>query len=94
MDSFGDNSEDQTNIVFNEFRRLPPNDQSDFLNLLGLYLDIHLPDFDSLMISKAEYRRLQRGQTWVEALYAIARQITIEAGMPWTDPRTGQTHKP
>lgn len=30
----------------------------------------------------------------IPALYDIARQITLDAGMPWTDPRTGKTHQP
>lgn len=27
-------------------------------------------------------------------LYDVARQVSHEAGLPWTDPRTGRTHKP
>jgi hypothetical protein len=27
-------------------------------------------------------------------LYNIAKQITLEAGLPWTDPRNGVTHLP
>lgn len=27
-------------------------------------------------------------------LYDVAKRITLEHGMEWTDPRTGETHKP
>lgn len=27
-------------------------------------------------------------------LYDVAKNFTLEAGMPWTDPRTGKTHQP
>jgi hypothetical protein len=27
-------------------------------------------------------------------LYAIAKKVTLEAGLPYTDPRTGETTKP
>jgi len=27
-------------------------------------------------------------------LYDVAKRITLEAGMPWTDPRTLKTHEP
>lgn len=28
------------------------------------------------------------------SLYEIAKDITIKAGFPWTDPRSGKTHEP
>jgi hypothetical protein len=30
----------------------------------------------------------------IPELYDVAKQICHEAGLPWTDPRTGQTHPP
>lgn len=27
-------------------------------------------------------------------LYDVAKEVTLEAGLPWTDPRTGVTHEP
>jgi hypothetical protein len=29
-----------------------------------------------------------------DALYDMAKRVSHEAGFPWTDPRTGITHKP
>ncbi len=28
------------------------------------------------------------------ALYDLAKRICLRMGLPWTDPRTGETHKP
>lgn len=30
----------------------------------------------------------------IPALYGIAKAITLEAGLPYTDPRTGKTTQP
>lgn len=30
----------------------------------------------------------------IPALYDVARQITHGMGLPWTDPRSGETHQP
>lgn len=39
-----------------------------------------------------------RVQLWEQekrdGLYNVAKQVTHEAGLPWTDPRTGKTHPP
>jgi len=29
-----------------------------------------------------------------DALYEVAKRVTHDFGMPWTDPRTGITHEP
>lgn len=30
----------------------------------------------------------------IPALYDVARQVCHDAGLPWTDPRTGKTYPP
>lgn len=35
-----------------------------------------------------------RGPVKDRNLYDVAKRITLEHGMPWTDPRTGRTYKP
>jgi hypothetical protein len=48
------------------------------------------------IIGKCPYGCWQPKGAFLEhpRIYEIAKQITLDAGFPWTDPRTGVTHKP
>jgi hypothetical protein len=44
--------------VFNEFLRLSPEEQQNFLGMLGLHLDLHLPDGTHVLLPRQEFARL------------------------------------
>lgn len=37
---------------------------------------------------------VRRGRNAQEELYRIAKEVTLKAGFPYTDPRTGETFHP
>ena len=44
--------------LFSEFRLLPEEDQDDFLRLLGILLDLHVPDGKFVLVSVEDYARM------------------------------------
>jgi hypothetical protein len=82
--------------LFELYRKLSPDEQRDFVAMLSLWVDLYLPDGDYVIIPKPEYARLLKFAQVIDhnALYELAKSINLEAGMPWTDPRTLETFKP
>jgi hypothetical protein len=82
--------------VFEFFRQLSEEEQEEFVAMLGLWCDLHWQDADFVIIKKAEYARLKMDSAVIDhdALYEVAKKVTLEQGWPWTDPRTGEKFEP